>query len=88
MAQTKLPNACKKEVYRFLSDYDASYFYEVVPIVDNGGFASLKKLKKSKRNIIPDSEIDRLSKLSNLGLGKFRAKVGGELIKDKFGDNG
>lgn len=68
-----------KEVQTFLSRYDNSYFFEVTPIVDNGGFASLK-LIKSKKVGVEDSEIDRITGLANIGLGKARAKAGGDLV--------
>lgn len=76
---------CKQNVQAFLSKYDGTYFFEVAPIVDNGGFASLK-LIKSKKVGVEDSEIDRISSLANIGLGKARAKAGGELIETFVGD--
>lgn len=78
-------NKCITKVNAFLSKYGASNFYEVVPIVDDGGFASLKKVQRSKLKI-PKREIKRLTRLSNLGLGKDRAAGGGKLIKARFGD--
>ncbi len=77
---------CKNIISDFLDKYDTSYFYEVVPIVDEGGFASLKKVQKSSLGI-SNKEIQRLTRLSNLGIGKDRAKVGGDLIRDKFGES-
>lgn len=77
---------CKARVQKFLSQYGAGYFFEVVPIVDEGGFASLNKVARSQLGI-PDSEINRLTRLSNLGLGKDRAASGGELIEEILGDN-
>jgi len=76
---------CKVKVDKFLSKYDSTYFYKIVPIVDNGGFASLKKLD-SKSNIMPKKEIKRLTTLANLGLGKYRGVEGGKLVKEKFKD--
>jgi len=76
---------CKQEVKAFLSQFDSSYFFEVAPIVDNGGFASLK-LIKSKKIGVEDSEIDRITGLANIGLGKARAKVGGELVESLVGE--
>ena len=76
---------CKVKVDKFLSKYDSTYFYKIVPIVDNGGFASLKRLD-SKSNIMPKKEIKRLTSLANLGLGKYRAVEGGRLVKEKFKD--
>lgn len=76
---------CKANVQTFLAKYDSSYFYEVAPIVDNGGFASLK-LIKSKKVGVEDSEIDRISGLANIGLGKARAKAGGELVEAHIGE--
>jgi len=81
-----LSDTCKQSVQAFLSKYDDSYLFEVAPIVDNGGFASLK-LIKSKKVGVEDMEIDRISGLANIGLGKARAKAGGELIEAKFGES-
>ncbi len=76
---------CHNEVKAFLSQYDTSYFFEVTPIVDNGGFASLK-LIKSKKVGVEESEIDRISGLANIGLGKARAKAGGDLVVEQLGE--
>ena len=78
--------SCKQNVKALLAQYDSSYFYEVAPIVYNGGFASLK-LIKSKKVGVEDSEIDRISGLANIGLGKARAKAGGDLIQEYLGEN-
>ena len=80
-----ISESCKKEVQAVLSKYDSSYFFEVAPIVDNGGFASLK-LIKSKKVGVEDTEIDRISGLANIGLGKARAKAGGELVETYVGE--
>jgi hypothetical protein len=80
-----ISETCQKEVKAFLAKFDSSYFYEVAPIVDNGGFASLK-LIKSKKVGVEDSEIDRISGLANIGLGKARAKAGGELVESIVGE--
>jgi len=80
-----ISETCQKNVKAFLSKFDSSYFYEVAPIVDNGGFASLK-LIKSKKVGVQDSEIDRISGLANIGLGKARAKAGGELVESIVGE--
>jgi hypothetical protein len=76
---------CQENVKAFLAKFDNSYFYEIAPIVDNGGFASLK-LMKSKKVGVEDSEIDRISGLANIGLGKARAKAGGELLESILGE--
>jgi len=76
---------CQDNVKAFLAKFDSSYFYEIAPIVDNGGFASLK-LIKSKKVGVEDSEIDRISGLANIGLGKARAKAGGELVESILGE--
>ena len=80
-----ISEACKKEVQTVLAKYDSSYFFEVAPIVDNGGFASLK-LIKSKKVGVEDTEIDRISGLANIGLGKARAKAGGDLVESYVGE--
>jgi len=80
-----ISETCQKDVKAFLAKFDSSYFYEVAPIVDNGGFASLK-LIKSKKVGVEDSEIDRISGLANIGLGKARAKAGGELVESIVGE--
>ena len=80
-----ISTTCKQNVQAFLAKYDSSYFFEVAPIVDNGGFASLK-LIKSKKVGVEDAEIDRISGLANIGLGKARAKAGGDLVESYIGD--
>ena len=77
--------ACQQNVKSFLAKYDTSYYFEVAPIVDNGGFASLK-LIKSKKVGVEDSEIDRITGLANIGLGKARAKAGGDLVMGTLGE--
>lgn len=81
----KVSSSCKKRVSEFLGQYDATNYFEVIPIVGKGGFGSLNLVKK-KTNLVSDSEIDRLTGLANLGLGKHRAKEGGWLIREQFGD--
>ncbi len=83
----KISPTCKAKVDKFLSKYNDTYYFEVIPIVGTGGFASLNKVQRDKRLGIPDSEIKRLTRLSNIGLGRDRAKEGGWLIREKFGDN-
>ncbi len=83
----KISSTCKAKVDKFLSKYNDTYYFEVIPIVGTGGFASLNKVQRDKRLGIPDSEIKRLTRLSNIGLGRDRAKEGGWLIREKFGDN-
>ena len=80
-----ISETCKKEVQAVLTKYDSTYFFEVAPIVDNGGFASLK-LIKSKKVGVEDTEIDRISGLANIGLGKARAKAGGDLVESYVGE--
>lgn len=80
-----ISETCKQEVQTVLAKYDSTYFFEVAPIVDNGGFASLK-LIKSKKVGVEDTEIDRISGLANIGLGKARAKAGGELVESYVGE--
>jgi len=74
---------CKARVEEFLRDFEPTHFFEVVPIVDDGGFATLKRVGSSNLGI-PDDEIDRLTRLSNLGLGKDRAASAGRLIDEHF----
>lgn len=81
-----ISSTCKQNVQEFLAKYDDSHLFEVAPIVDNGGFASLK-LIKSKKVGVEDTEIDRISGLANIGLGKARAKAGGELISGQLGES-
>jgi hypothetical protein len=83
----KISPTCKAKVDKFLSKYNDTYYFEVIPIIGTGGFASLNKVQRDKRLGISDSEIKRLTRLSNIGLGRDRAKEGGWLIRDKFGDN-
>ncbi len=83
----KISSTCKAKVEKFLNQYDNTYYFEVIPIIGTGGFASLNKVKRDGRLGIPDSEIKRLTRLSNIGLGRDRAKEGGWLIRDRFGDD-
>ena len=83
----KISSTCKAKVDKFLSQYDETNYFEVIPIVGTGGFASLSKVQRDGRLGIPESEIKRLTRLSNIGLGRDRAKEGGWLIRDKFGDD-
>lgn len=82
----KVSPTCKTKVAEFLSQYSADNYFEVIPIVGKGGFGSLNKLRSNTKVDIPDTEIDRLTDLANLGLGKHRAKEGGWLIREQFGD--
>ena len=83
----KISSTCKAKVDKFLSKYDQTHYFEVIPIIGTGGFASLSKVQRDGRLGIPDSEIKRLTRLSNIGLGRDRAKEGGWLIREKFGDD-
>ena len=80
-----ISETCKQEVQTFLAKYDSSYLFEIAPIVDNGGFASLKLIKNKKVGV-EDAEIDRISGLANIGLGKARAKAGGDLVETYVGE--
>jgi hypothetical protein len=75
---------CQARVREFLNDYTASYFFEVVPVVDDGGFSTLKRVEADDRLGVPSEEIARLTRLSNLGLGKDRAASGGKLVESHF----
>lgn len=79
-------SSCETRVKKILKDFNKGYFFEIVPIVDNGGFASLNKVQKSRLDI-PKSEIERLTRLSNIGIGKDRAASGGKLVEKILGDN-
>ena len=83
----KISSTCKAKVDKFLAQYDETNYFEVIPIIGTGGFASLSKVQRDGRLGIPESEIKRLTRLSNIGLGRDRAKEGGWLIRDKFGDD-
>lgn len=83
----KISSTCKAKVDEFLGKYSTNDFFEIIPIVGTGGFASLNLIKRKSKLGISDEEIERLTNLSNLGLGKHRAKEAGWLIREKFGDN-
>ena len=83
----KISSTCKAKVDKFLNKYDETHFFEVIPLVGSGGFASLSKVQRDGTLGISDNEIKRLTRLSNIGLGRDRAKEGGWLIRDKFGDD-
>ena len=80
-------STCKKKVEEFLSSYGKNNFFEVSPIIDDGGFATLKKVADEKSLNIPQSEIERLTRLSNIGLGKDRALSGGQLVSEIIGED-
>lgn len=82
----QISSACEQKVNSFLDKYDESHYFEVIPIVDTGGFSTLKRIKTESNLDVPQSEIDRLTNLANLGLGKHRAKEAGWLIREKYGD--
>jgi len=81
-----IPSTCKKRVDNFLKKYNWTHFFEIIPIVGTGGFGTLNLIKKKSKLGIKDKEIDRLTGLANLGLGKYRAQEAGKLIKAKYGD--
>ena len=83
----KISSTCKAKVDRVLSKYSTKNFFEIIPIVGPGGFASLNLIKRKSTLGIPDKEIERLTNLANLGLGKYRAKEAGWLVREKFGDD-
>ncbi len=83
----KISSTCKAKVDKFLAQYDETDYFEVIPIVGTGGFATLEKVQRDGRLGISDSEIQRLTRLSNIGLARDRAKEGGWLIRDRFGDD-
>lgn len=83
----KISPTCKAKVDEFLTQFDEAHYFEVIPIMGAGGFASLNKVQRDRRLGIPDSEIKRLTRLANIGLARDRAKEGGWLIRDKFGDD-
>ncbi len=83
----KISFTCKAKVDEFLSQYDETHYFEVIPIVGSGGFASLSKVQRNERLNISDRKIKRLTRLANIGLSRDRAKEGGWLIRDKFGDD-
>jgi len=82
-----ISSTCKAKVDKFLNQYNENDFFEIIPIVGTGGFASLNLIKRKSKLGIADGEIERLTGLANLGLGKHRAKEAGWLIKEKFGNN-
>jgi len=81
-----VPDTCKSAIDDFLNKYNETHFFEIIPIVGTGGFGTLNLIKRKSTLNIANTEIDRLTGLANLGLGKHRAKEAGELIKEKFGD--
>lgn len=77
---------CRKSVNEFLNTYDASHYFEIIPIIGVGGFYTLNLIRDKSALDISDKEIVRLTDLANLGLGKYRAKEAGLLIEERFGD--
>ena len=74
-------NECKEEVLKFLNTHKNSKIFEIVAIIDGGGFAALKKASTSNIGI-EDSEIKRLTRLSNIGLSKDRVNSAKELLDE------
>jgi len=73
---------CKNKVSDFLQSYNSNYYFEITPIVSRGNFIATSKVAKT----IPQDELEKIDSYANFGIGKERAKVAGELIKDEFGD--
>ena len=73
---------CTDKVSDFLQSYNSNYYFEITPIVSRGNFIATSKVAKT----IPQDELEKIDSYANFGIGKERAKVAGELIKDEFGD--
>ena len=73
---------CKNKVSDFLQSYNSNYYFEITPIVSRGNFIATSKAAK----VIPQDELEKINSYANFGIGKERAKVAGEMIKDEFGD--
>ena len=73
---------CKNKVSDFLQSYNSNYYFEITPIVSRGNFIATSKAAK----VIPQDELEKIDSYANFGIGKERAKVAGEMIKDEFGD--
>ena len=78
----KPTQTCKNKVSDFLQSYNSNYYFEITPIVSRGNFITTSKVAKT----IPQDELEKIDSYANFGIGKERAKVAGELIKDEFGD--
>ena len=78
----KPTQTCKDKVSDFLQSYNSNYYFEITPIVSRGNFIATSKAAK----VIPQDELEKINSYANFGIGKERAKVAGELIKDEFGD--
>ena len=73
---------CRHRVAEFLQRYNSNYIYEIVPIVSRINFIATSKVAKT----LPKDELDKITAYANYGVGKERSKVGGELVRDEFGD--
>ena len=78
----KPTQTCKNKVSDFLQSYNSNYYFDITPIVSRGNFIATSKVAKT----IPQDELEKIDSYANFGIGKERAKVAGELIKDEFGD--
>ena len=78
----KPTQTCKNKLSDFLQSYNSNYYFEITPIVSRGNFITTSKVAKT----IPQDELEKIDSYANFGIGKERAKVAGELIKDEFGD--
>ncbi|MGP1484555.1 MAG: hypothetical protein ACTTJC_00400 [Campylobacter sp.] len=73
---------CRHRVAEFLQRYNSNYIFEVTPIVSRANFLATSKIAQN----LSKDEIEKINSYANYGVGKERAKVAGQLIKDEFGD--
>lgn len=78
--KVKLDIDCEKRLKEFLAKYKQDYIYEITPIINNGGFRSLNSALDNKQ--ISEQEVNRLTKLANIGLSKDRIILAAEFIKN------
>lgn len=82
MQKDTITSLCKNRVSGFLSRYNSNYLYEVIAIVDSRGYGLPYEITSN----IKKDEIKRLNHYVDYGVGKERANIAANLIKDEFGE--
>lgn len=82
VGSVKLTSDCKSRVGRFLQLYSSNYIFEITPIVSRAN--SIIALKNTDK--ISKTDLEKIDRYINSGIGKERASIAGGLIKEEFGE--
>ncbi len=86
----KVTDSCRDKVEKFFNTLkEKKLFFEVIPIVDEGDFEIIHKINdlNSKKEFLNGDKLKSLSLYANSGLGKFRAKEAGWLLRKRYGED-